>query len=71
MKEGCCGHSPALSGHDVNNPSVFTMLLNGDFKRVFGEVGHFVMGAIYLVASYIGLMLLGSFLPAACQHIQP
>jgi len=29
------------------------------------------MGLLYLVGSYFALMLLGSFLPAACQHIQP
>jgi hypothetical protein len=72
MNEGCCGHTPALSGHAADKPSVLTLLLKGDFRRSFGEVGQNIGFVLTLVGSYIGIMLIGSMLlPAACNHIQP
>jgi hypothetical protein len=67
-----------VSGVSPERYVVFHLTLPGrsdghppSFPQTFRQFGYFVVGLHYLVGSYAALMLLGSFLLAACQHIQP
>jgi hypothetical protein len=49
MSVGCCGHMPALSGYaaDHEPPSPGTLILRGEFRRAFWEIGRGIVGTIF------------------------
>ena len=78
MGEGCCEHTPALSGMERDYPrSIRILLRKGDYGGALWEyakdAGRTIWALLILTAAYIALTLIGT-LPGPWHlfdHVQP